>query len=375
MRQLLFTLLLIIPTTTLAHGGPSGGHNNGQGNVGSAEIFATMPAGYEWPEGVVVDYDRELLYVTGPAAAPTAGLPASWVRVYDLNDGDLIDTLEADGENILFEHAFSESALDADGNLYVNSTQLGVVKFSIVDTCFGPTWTQSLHTSTPFPQLIEVPPIPGLPPSIPNGIVVGPAGELYVTDSIQGIIFMVPPGGGEPVPVIVDPLLGFFGGGRLGMNGIKLDPEREYLYFAFTGGVPFPGAPGATGKIYRVPLSDLGETPEIVYEYGLNDLPDGLTFAQNGDLYAVLAGDNSVSVISGLNECDFDPYEIDRITEPENVNISFVQPSTIALHPDKKRAYVVNHAVDDVLVGAPVPDPSPFVIFEIRVDDRGDPLP
>jgi len=359
--------LSLLPSSALAQEGNA----YGQYDVGDATTFATMPAGNEWPEGVAVDYDRDLVYVTGPAAAPTFG--SSWVLVYDLDTGDLLETVYVAGP-LFGVDALVECALDADGHLYVNSTTFGVLKFTRNGAAPNYTWTQSSYTSSAFPILVTLPPIPNLPPSIPNGMAFGPDGELYVTDSMQGIVFMVPSGGGTMIPLIIEPVtLGFFSGGRMGANGIKLDPDREFIYIAYTGGDgDGPGPlPAVHGKIYRVPYSNPSAPLELVYTYGDEDLPDGLAFDHKGNLFVVLAGANAVSVLSDL---DGTTYESNYIDGP-NGGTPFTQPSTISLDRHGKFALVVNHALDSVPVFSPIPDPSPFVVNRVYVDVRGDSLP
>lgn len=354
----------------------AGGHGYGYGHydVGDAETFAVMPAGAEWPEGVVIDEERSLLYVSGPAQAGTAGLGPSRVLVYDLWSRQLLETILVQGEDTAQEHALSEGALGADGNLYVNSTQLGVLKFEVDDQggCHGgQTWTQVQYTPGPFPSIVTIPPGIPLPPTLPNGMAFGPSGELYVTDSVQGILFTVPPGGGVPVPTIVRPDLGIFGGGFLGMNGIKLDPAGENIYFSFTGGDPdFEGpAPAVNGAIYRVPVGSV--TPELVHEYGPYDMPDGLAFAKHGNLYVVLAGAGMVSVLEDL---DTAAWESSRFGA-NGTEVPFIQPSTIAMPRFSKFGYVINHALLASPPGAPVPDPSPYRVFRIYTGEKGAALP
>lgn len=341
--------------------------------IGDATIFATLPADRRWPEGVVTDDHAKLVYVTQPAAPGTAGGPPSSVLVYDRQHGDLLTVLEVPGEDLSQEHANVEGAIGPDDAMYVNNTQLGVVRFERSGNPGAYTWSGSQYTSGGFPIVVPVPPIPGLPPALPNGMAFGPEGELFVTDSVQGVLFRVPPGGGVPEPVLVDPSLGFFGGGRMGMNGVKLDPDRGWLYFSFTGGDPDGAgpAPGVDGAIHRVALDDL-DVPELVYGYGPDDLPDGLAFDRDGDLFVVLAGANAISILSDL---DGTPFESGRIDGPTGVAVPFAEPSTISLDPNGRYALVVNHALDTVAPGDPLPDPSPFVVYEVYVGVRGDNLP
>jgi hypothetical protein len=232
------------------------------------------------------------------------------------------------------------------------------------------TWTQSQYTPGGF-NIFNFPP-PGLPvpPSVPNGMAFGPNGELYVADAMQGVLWMVPDGGGTPSVVIQDAfnLGGFFSGGFLGINGVKVDPDGDYIYMSYTGGDPDgPGpAPGNVGKVYRLPLASPSlNNLQLVHTYGLNDKPDGLAFGKHDDLYVVLAGGNGISVLSDLDD---EPYESDFLSGPNGSTVPFFEPSTISMEPQGKFAYVVNHALDSV-------DPSLMVVFKVYTGEQGASLP
>ena len=85
-------------------------------------------------------------------------------------------------------------------------------------------------SATPLPDLEPIA-VPDFPPLI-NDIVFDDDGNAYVTDSLQATIFRYGPDGG--VPVVWFQSLDFVGGGFIpfGPNGIRLDPERQYVYVA-----------------------------------------------------------------------------------------------------------------------------------------------
>ena len=153
-----------------------------KGCEGKAKLFARVPAP-AFPEGVAVDRGR--VYVSGPATFGTAGQGPSAVWVYGA-DGRLLQTWSVQGEALQYEHGLSCLAVDGAGRIYVLSTQLGVLRFN------RDTGAQSTY-APPFPMLPTTPPY--LFP-LPNDLAFDADGALFVSDSLQGAIFRIPPGGG-----------------------------------------------------------------------------------------------------------------------------------------------------------------------------------
>jgi gluconolactonase len=118
-----------------------------------------------------------------------------------------------------------------------------------------------------------------------NHLVFDAGGSLYVSDSghdgvDDGRIFRVPPGG--RAEVWCDDL-------RTCPNGVCLDPEGRYLYVAMSF---------RTGRISRVEIRADG-TAGPAEDYAPLDgcIPDGLAFAENGDLYVATYRPDAVLIV------------------------------------------------------------------------------
>jgi hypothetical protein len=126
----------------------------------------------------------------------------------------------------------------------------------------------------------------------------GPDGELYVTDYQQGVLWRVPPGGGDAEVWLADRKLD---GQMFGTTGIALAADRRTLIVAqgssggATGGLTNP----TTGKLYRLPIQADGRPGalEQMWESGPTEMPDGFGIAQSGRIYVALLTANQIAVI------------------------------------------------------------------------------
>lgn len=315
-----------------------------------------------FPEGVAVAGDR--VYVAGPATFGTAGKGPSIVTVLSRANGDLITEIPIAGEQLGFEHALSGIAVDAAGDVYVLSTQLGVIRLHR----HGQAYTQSSY-APPLPDLPACAPggpTPCAPtfidlPPLSNEMTFDAAGNLYVTDSLQATIFRVPAGGGAIAPWFASPLLA----GNLaaplpfGANGIKISPDRAYLYVVET----FDPVDPSLGHVYRVPVVDApaADSIEHVATFAGGVVPDSLTFGASGTIYVTLAGASQIAVL------DPDGTERTRITGPAGSPIPFDNPATMAFDDARQSLLVTNHAIFG--------DPAHFAVLRVFVGERGDPRP
>lgn len=321
--------------------------------LGDSHVIASVPLP-GFPEGIATRGNT--FYVSGPAAF---GLPlgSATVHAYDIRTGDLETTYPITITNpYAGMSAASCAAFGPDGSLYVIEPFVGVIRMNL-----DPGNSQSVYSAfTPAG------------PSLLNDLVFDEYGNLYITDSFQATIFRVPPGGGTPVAWFVDPRLAGDPFVPFGVNGIRIDKNNKQLYLSVT-------AENGTldGVIYRLPLvgnptsEDLDEFHRYSFIPGLPPVlpgPDGIAFGKSGKLYVALAGASQISVLGP------DGTEEMRYSGPaENLNGSpnpmpWANPANIAFDDHNGSLLVTNHA-------SLVPyDPDLFTVFDLFVDDKGQPL-
>lgn len=328
---------------------------------GSLETLASVSATPGFPEGIAIDQQR--VFVSGPAVFGTAGTGPSVVNVFHKNTGALLDTIEIQGEDLSQEHALVGMAMGDDHALYALSTQLGVVRIQRHGNHYG----QSIYAS-PLPDLPTCgAALPGeacsptsldLPPT-PNDIAFDGEGNAYITDSSQATIFRVSPGAEPEIwlqSALFDPpsppLPSF------SLNGVRLSPERDFLYAAVT----FFGAGFPMGGIVRVPLVDdpVESDIQMICPYFF-EAPDGIAFDEEGRLYVALAGSNQISVLAP------DGSEEARYGTPAGASIPLDAPANIAFDDSKKSILITNHALFSA-------DASHFAVLRMYVGEKGDRL-
>lgn len=327
------------------------------------ETFAKLAPQPGYPEGIVTDGNR--VYVSGPATFSVVN-NASYILVYDETTGVKKTEIAISTGTATANHAASCSAVDGKGRLYVLSAQPdpSILRFRK----HANTYIQQKYAG-PFPIL---PAGPGSGPRIPllNDIVFTDDGTAYVTDSFQATIWRIPAGGGNPEVWLRDEKLA---GGQheqlnLGVNGMRLDSAREYLYFSVTCTFENP----LIGGIYRVPLADNPKASDIepfhLYEPiaipGGNFwpmIPDGFAFGASGNLYVALAGADAISVLGA------DGTEIRRITCDPSSAIPLDGPASIAFHDASKSLLITNHSPLHNIA-------SNFAVLKVYVDDTAAPL-
>ncbi|MEO7332111.1 MAG: SMP-30/gluconolactonase/LRE family protein, partial [Minicystis sp.] len=323
------------------------------------EVFAMVAPSPGFPEGIVVDHNR--VFVSGPATFGTAGHGPSTVSIFNRKNGHAAGVIAIQGEATQFEHALSCVTTDGDGRLYALSTQLGVVR--LTENCNGG-WSQEIYAPA-LPMLPACSDVPAgttcspklvsqLPP-IPNDLAFDDDGNLYVTDSFQATIFRVPPGGGDAEiwfqsPALVSPP------GAIGLNGLRISPDGDEVYFGVSGTL---ASGGAQGLIFKLPLVEEPSAAdlEVVHSYPAGEGPDGFAFGENGKLYVTLAGSNQISILNRFGA------ETQRISGPTGSPIAFDAPANVAFDGDGS-LLITNHAIFTA-------NPAHMAVLSVFVDDDG----
>jgi len=256
---------------------------------GRATPFATLPAGAPRPEGIEVDGDGNV-YVTGFGSSG-----AGQLFVLDRH-GRLERQVAVSGASPsllgLGLHPATHALLVVD---------FGGARVLAVDPRTG--------ASTPF-LWPGAPPRPALGVGL-NDLTFDRAGNVYVSDSFQGVVWRAGPGGGEATVWVDDPLLRTAGVPPFGANGLRFDGGETALFVANTGDdtvVRIPvagGAPGAGGS---------AGTP-AVFANGINGA-DGLVVDEHDNLWVAANQADEIVVVDPAGKAiaklgDFDGIDDD----------------------------------------------------------------
>jgi sugar lactone lactonase YvrE len=203
---LLTLLLLLLPLTATAW------------DRGEVERFAKLPDGFAHPEGITVDDDGNV-YVTTFDVTKTAG--PGQLFVYNRH-GHLLRQVSVQGSShLLLDLAFHP---DTGKLLIIDNRQARVLKVN--------PFTGASRVFTIIPDLTPTDPQAG--PG-PNVLTFDRYGNVYITDSFQGVIWRTGPHGGTPVAWLASPLLTTTGVPPFGANGLAFNSEQSALFVANTG--------------------------------------------------------------------------------------------------------------------------------------------
>lgn len=173
-------------------------------------------------------------------------------------------------------------AIDADGNLYCGDCHTGTV------VRIAPDGRESSYATGPV----------GRPFICTNYPAFDSNGNLYLSDSgdfsddVNGHIYKIPPGGGQAVLWFPDPLNT--------PNGVALDADERYLYFAETWGE----------AVSRIVIEPDGSAGELQCVGRLpKHVPDGIAFDEEGRLWIACHRPDAIRVL------DPDTGRIDTFAE------------------------------------------------------------
>jgi sugar lactone lactonase YvrE len=169
-----------------------------------------------------------------------------------------------------------------------------------------------------------------------NALTFDKSGNGYVSDSFNGIIWKIPPGGGTPVVWSGVPLSTLLLPGTgltpaFGANGVEFNNEHTILYVANT----------AFHQIIQIPVNPDGSagTPSILVT-GIN-APDGIMVDKKDNIWICANQEDEIVVIDKTGKViaklgDFEGIDQNGIAQ------GFLFPASLAFSPDGSTLYVSN---------------------------------
>ena len=195
--------------------------------------------------------------------------------------------------------------------------------------------------------------IPGKSPGL-NALTIDQAGNVYTSDSFQGVIWKNGPGGGSPTawysptnPGQNDLLLPDANPGEVlippfGANGIEFNNEGTALFAMNT----------AYHSIVKIPVnSDGSAATGVTFTTGLN-APDGLAVDASDNLWVAANQGDEIVVVDPDGMAIAKKGDFDGIA-PDGSIRGLLFPASVAFSPDKKKLYVTNLALYLPFAGVP----------------------
>jgi sugar lactone lactonase YvrE len=263
MRTLLFAFVFLLSCQAAAW------------DRGKVERFATLPTGAANPEGIAVDRHGDV-YVTTFAVT---GTPPGKLFVFDGDNGHLKREVTVAGStNLLLGVAFHPDTHELLVIDFGAGRVLRVNPFSGAATTFATVTGSS-----------------GL-----NALAFDRAGNVYISDSAQGIVWRTGPGGGPALAWVTSPLLATTGTPPFGANGLDFNRAENSLFVANTG----------DDRVIRIPVSAGSPGAPEVFVNSINGA-DGLFVDEHDNVWVcanqadeIVVLDRTGRVIAKLGDFD-----------------------------------------------------------------------
>ncbi|WER49432.1 SMP-30/gluconolactonase/LRE family protein [Cupriavidus sp. WKF15] len=234
---------------------------------GKVETFATLPAGEAHPEGITVDREGNVYVVTVAVNKPST------------SEGSLI-VFDAHGKHLRTVSIKGASRMLLDLGFHPATGQLLIVDYLGAKVL-------SVDPRTGVSSVFMT--VSGKNPGL-DGMTFDPAGNVYVTDAHQGIIWKVGPHGGEASPWVTSALLKPTRiPPTIGANGLAFNNKKTALFVANT----------ANDVVVRIPVTGATlepGTPEV-FVNRIGGGPDGLIIDEHDNLWIACNQSNEIQVL------------------------------------------------------------------------------
>jgi sugar lactone lactonase YvrE len=288
---------------------------------GEVEKFATLPPGFANPEGLTADAGGNV-WVTTFAVSAAPHTPG---QLFEFDPhGRLVNQVAIAGSsNLLLGLAFHPLTHDL---LVLDFGNGNVLK---VDPATG---NSSIFATVPA---LSIKATPGI-----NGLAFDDAGNVYVSDSFQGVIWKIAAGGGTPAAWVSDPLLATTGTPPFGANGIEFNHAQDAMFVANTG----------DDRIIRIPVAADGTPGQATVFVNSINGADGLFIDAQDNLWVAANQSDEIVVVDQAGRVVAKLGDFDGLDE-QGAPRGLLFPASPAQFGDW--VYVTNLALDIRLFGLP----------------------
>jgi len=304
---------------------------------GHAEIFAILPAGSTGPEGLTVGFDGNVYVTTFGFNSAGAVNGASQLFVFT-PDGSLVRQV---GIQNATPHTLGLAFNPVTRDLIV--LDFGAGTALKVDPKTGHSSLFMTASTSGIPDAKT----PGTDPSKSglNALTFDRLGNVYISDSFQGIIWKTGPSGGTgPKRLgsiwVEDGTLTTSGVPPFGANGIEFNNAGTTMFVANTG----------NDQIIRIPMNAGGSAGQpTVFANSINGA-DGIVLDRHDNIWVAANQADEIVVIDPSGKAIAKLGDFDGVDE-DGVPHGLLFPASPAFSRDGKFLYVSNLALDLRLFG------------------------
>jgi streptogramin lyase len=295
------------------------GEDHGSSNRDAAELFAVLPDGASGPEGLTVGPDGNVYVATFGfnAAGPVTGLG----QLYVFNrEGKLLRNVSVQSSS---PHLLGIAFHPQTGALLV--IDFGGGQVLRVDPFTGASSVFMTVTGSS-----------GL-----NGLTFDSTGNVYVSDSAQGIIWKTGANGGAGTAWVADALLTTTGVPPFGANGLEFNHAETSLFVANTG----------NDTILQIPVSHGTPAKPAVFVNSINGA-DGIAIDAHDNLWVAANQNDEIDIVSPTGKLLARLGDFEGLTRSGTPR-GLLFPASPAFSRDGEFIYVTNLALDLRIFGLP----------------------